>query len=64
MQGPAAARMAPAWAHLDAVDGPLAATASGVFVVVPADHFTRHGRPEDVAAARDAGVAPRPFGRT
>lgn len=51
-------------ARLGAVDGPLAATATGLFVVVPADHFTRYGRPEDVAAAEAAGVAPRPFGGT
>lgn len=51
-----------AWARLGDVDGPLAATATGLFLVVPADHFTRHGRPEDVAAAQVAGVAPRPFG--
>ncbi len=48
-------------AHLGAVDGPVAGTASGLLVVVPADHFVRHGRPEDVAAAQAAGVAPRPF---
>lgn len=48
-------------AHLGASDGPVAATAHGLLVVVPADHFTRHGRPEDVAAAAAAGAAPRPF---
>lgn len=48
-------------AHLGAGDGPIAASATGLFLIVPADHFTRHGRPADVAAARSAGVAPRPF---
>lgn len=50
-------------AHLGAVDGPVAATATGLFVVVPVEHFTRHGRPEDVTAAREAGVSPHPFAR-
>lgn len=50
-----------AQARLGAPDGPVAATAHGLFLVVPAEHFTRHGRPEDVAAAQAAGAAPRPF---
>jgi acyl-coenzyme A thioesterase PaaI-like protein len=38
--------------RLDARDGELALTAAAVFVAVPLEHFSRHGRPEDVAAAR------------
>jgi acyl-coenzyme A thioesterase PaaI-like protein len=38
-------------ARLDAPDGPVAAKASALFVFVPEEHFTQHGRPEDVAAA-------------
>lgn len=53
-----------AQARLGSADGPVAATARGLFLVVPPDHFTRHGRPEDVAAARAAGAAPRPFAWT
>jgi acyl-coenzyme A thioesterase PaaI-like protein len=48
-------------AHLGAADGPVAATAPGLLVPGPADHSSRHGRPEDVAAAAAAGAAPRPF---
>ena len=33
-------------------DGPVAVRADALFVFVPADHFARHGRAEDVAAAR------------
>lgn len=33
-------------ARLDAPDGPLAATASALFVVVPMTHFAEHGTPE------------------
>lgn len=41
--------------RLDAPDGPLAVRAAALFIGVPADHFTRHGRP---AAATDvAGPA-------
>ncbi|MEJ3653811.1 PaaI family thioesterase [Actinomycetes bacterium KLBMP 9759] len=39
-------------ARLDAEDGPVAARASALFVVVTPEHFTRHGRAEEVAAAR------------
>ena len=38
--------------RLDARDGELALTAAAVFVAVPLEHFSRYGRPEDVAAAR------------
>lgn len=37
-------------AHLDDVDGPVAAAARGLFVEVEAEHFLRHGRPEDLEA--------------
>ncbi|MFC5992622.1 PaaI family thioesterase [Pseudonocardia hispaniensis] len=37
--------------RLDALDGPLAAESSALFVVVPAEHFVRHGRAAEVAAA-------------
>jgi acyl-coenzyme A thioesterase PaaI-like protein len=37
--------------HLDAPDGPVAVEASGLFLVVPHEHFEQ-GRPSDVAAAR------------
>lgn len=50
-------------ARLRTPDGPVAATAHGLFLVVPADHFTRHGRPADVISAVAEGVAPRPFAR-
>jgi acyl-CoA hydrolase len=33
---------------LDAADGPLAASASALFVTVPLEHFVRHGRREDI----------------
>ena len=35
-------------AHLDALDGPVAGTGRGLFVVVELDHFLSHGRPEDL----------------
>jgi acyl-coenzyme A thioesterase PaaI-like protein len=38
-------------ARLDGPDGPVAAKASALFVFVPREHFSEHGRPEDVAAA-------------
>lgn len=34
--------------RLDAADGPVAATASALFVAVPLEHFVRHGRREDI----------------
>lgn len=37
-------------AYLDALDGPVAGTARGLFVVVELDHFLTHGRPEDLEA--------------
>jgi len=43
--------------RLDAPDGPLAVSAAALFVQVPLEHFTRHGRPEDIARAmEDSGV--------
>lgn len=33
--------------------GPVSVTAAAVFVIVDGAHFTEHGRPEDVAAARE-----------
>jgi len=37
-------------AHLDAEDGPVAATARALFVHVGLEHFLRHSRPEDLEA--------------
>ena len=37
--------------HLDALDGPVAGTGRGLFVVVELGHFLSHGRPEDLEAA-------------
>jgi acyl-coenzyme A thioesterase PaaI-like protein len=34
--------------RLDAVDGPVGASASALFVTVPLEHFVRHGRREDI----------------
>lgn len=42
--------------RLGAPDGPVAVRASGEFRQVPAEHFRRHGRPEDVQSA--TGRAP------
>lgn len=39
-------------AHLDAPDGPIAAQATALFIVVSREHFTRHGRAEEVEQAR------------
>jgi acyl-coenzyme A thioesterase PaaI-like protein len=39
-------------------DGPVALTASALFLQVPLEHFTRNGRPEDVSAAARARTAP------
>ncbi|MCX9190738.1 thioesterase [Carbonactinospora thermoautotrophica] len=41
--------------RLDALDGPVAVRAHAIFVTVTLEHFTTHGRPEDVAAARESG---------
>jgi acyl-coenzyme A thioesterase PaaI-like protein len=38
--------------RLDAPDGPVALTAAALFVQVPIEHFTTHGRAEDVERAR------------
>lgn len=38
--------------HLDAPDGPVAAEAQALFLVVPAEHFVKHGRAEEVAAVQ------------
>ncbi len=37
--------------RLDAPDGPLAVAARALFLQVTLDHFTTHGRPEDIKAA-------------
>jgi acyl-coenzyme A thioesterase PaaI-like protein len=37
--------------HLDAPDGPVAVRSTAVFISVVLEHFTTHGRPEDVAMA-------------
>jgi acyl-coenzyme A thioesterase PaaI-like protein len=39
--------------RLDAPDGPVALTASALFIQVPLEHFTTHGRKEDVDRARE-----------
>ncbi|AHH96007.1 PaaI family thioesterase [Kutzneria viridogrisea] len=39
--------------RLNAVDGPLALTARGLFVKVGIEHFVKHGRPQDIAEAVD-----------
>jgi acyl-coenzyme A thioesterase PaaI-like protein len=39
--------------RLDAPDGPIALTAAALFVQVPVEHFTTHGRAEDVDRARE-----------
>lgn len=39
--------------RLDAPDGPVALTAAALFIQVPLEHFTTHGRPEDVERARE-----------
>lgn len=39
-------------ARLDTPDGPVAAQATALFIVVARDHFTRHGRTEEVEQAR------------
>ena len=44
------------WAHatgrLNAPDGPLAVRAASLFIQVPVEHFITHGRPSDIADAR------------
>lgn len=47
-------------AHLNAPDGPVAAQATGLFVVVAPEHFTAHGRPAEVEAARGGTWFGRP----
>ena len=37
--------------RLGSPDGPLAVTAGSLFIQVPVEHFLRHGRAEDLAAA-------------
>ncbi|HET7901005.1 MAG TPA: PaaI family thioesterase [Candidatus Nanopelagicales bacterium] len=39
--------------RLDSEDGPVALTAAALFIQVPLEHFTTHGRPEDVERARE-----------
>ena len=39
-------------------DGPIALTASALFLQVPLEHFVEHGRPEDVQAAAAERTAP------
>ncbi|WP_250548557.1 PaaI family thioesterase [Pseudonocardia sp. H11422] len=38
--------------RLDTLGGPVAAEADALFLIVPAEHFVEHGRPEDVAAVQ------------
>lgn len=47
--------------RLDAPDGPAAVRARALFIAVGMEHFTKHGRAEDVAAAF-GGLAPDDFG--
>jgi acyl-coenzyme A thioesterase PaaI-like protein len=42
--------------RLGAPDGPLAVTASALFLAVGLEHFSNNGRPADVDAARSAAV--------
>lgn len=42
--------------RLGSADGPVAVTASALFVSVGLEHFTRYGRPEEVEAARAAAA--------
>lgn len=39
-------------------DGPIAVTASGLFIQVPLGHFREHGRAQEVAEAFAEGAAP------
>jgi len=39
--------------RLDAPDGPIAVTAAALFIQVPVEHFSDHGRAEDVERARE-----------
>lgn len=39
--------------HLDSPDGPLAVQAAALFISVGLEHYSTHGRAEDVAAAAD-----------
>ncbi len=39
--------------RLGSPDGPVAVTASALFIQVPVEHFTDNGRPEDVERARE-----------
>jgi acyl-coenzyme A thioesterase PaaI-like protein len=42
--------------RLGSPEGDVAVTAAAVFVQVPLEHFTTHGRPEDVSAAARAAA--------
>jgi hypothetical protein len=39
--------------RLNAPDGVVAVTAAALFIQVPVEHFTTHGRQEDVVQARE-----------
>ena len=39
--------------RLGSAEGPIAMTASALFIQVPVEHFTANGRPEDVQRARE-----------
>ena len=39
--------------RLNEPDGPIAVTAAALFIQVPVEHFTTHGRQEDVVQARE-----------
>jgi acyl-coenzyme A thioesterase PaaI-like protein len=47
-------------AHLGAPDGPIVAQGKGLFVVVTPEHFSTHGRPAEVEAARGGTWFGRP----
>lgn len=37
--------------RLNSIDGPIAVQAGSLFIQVPLEHFTKHGRPQEIAAA-------------
>ena len=39
--------------RLGSADGPVVVTAAALFIVVPLEHFTQHGRAAEVETARD-----------
>jgi hypothetical protein len=39
--------------RLNAPDGPIAVSAAALFIQVPIEHFTQHGRREDIVRAQE-----------